>query len=95
MTTREIREALTEKRALYREHLAKSADARAHIQEVFNSFDDDTVKELLSMGVDLRPMLHDFDLERMKTDKAYTIQCQEYLDKQIQTLHSYLEDSLK
>ena len=94
MTTKELRDILTEKRALYRESLARADVARDHIQEVLSGIDPEFLDKLQSVcGVNLE-FLKNIDLEKVKADNAYLTGLQSQLTAGVAQLKTYIERSL-
>lgn len=94
MTTKELRDTLTEKRALYRESLARADVARDHIQEVLSGIDPEFLDKLQNVcGANLS-FLRSIDLEKIKSDNAYLTSIQSQLTAGITQLKSYIERSL-
>lgn len=94
MTTKDLRDTLTEKRALYRESLARADVAKAHIEEVLADIDMKLIDKLKdSCNIDLS-VLKTIDLEKAKVDQDYLTSIQLQLSTGVNQLREFIERSL-
>lgn len=93
MKTREIRERLTEQRAMYRASLENSNKAVSRIKEIIAGMDNDCIKDLAGDGIDAS-FIYDFDYERMQKEEDYWRGEQDRLARVIGQLHKFLEEGL-
>ena len=94
MTTSELRETLTEQKALHKVSLARADAACTRITEILNGIDDAQLDKLqTSCNIDLS-ILRTMDLERMKSDKEYLNSVQIMLSTGIHQLQKYIEGCL-
>lgn len=93
MKTSEIRDKLLTERALYQQSVKESDAAIEVIRNTLQIVSQQDLSILSTLGVDYEN-LQKFDLNRMKQDRAYVDECQQYLDNIIHALHHYLEESL-
>lgn len=94
MTTKDLRDTLTEKRALYRESLARADVAKAHIEEVLADIDMELIDKLKdSCNIDLS-VLKTIDLEKAKVNQDYLTSIQLQLSTGVNQLREFIERSL-
>ena len=91
METREIRDKLLEKRAMYQQSLKA---AKANCRDLIASITEEQVEVMRSILGNSYFDLALIDLDRIQTDEEYFEQCQVRYTQMITKLHDYLEDEL-
>lgn len=94
METREIRDKLLERRAMYQQSLKAAEEAKKSFMELIESITDEQIEIMKSvLGNDYFDLMS-IDLNRIQTDTEYFDRCQERYSQMLVKLHDYLEGEL-